>query len=616
MHISRRVFAFILFFLVMMLCSIAYAEKSAIVTVYPQPEGIEASEHYSVTVNDLESFCYMTRRNGRIKDDPQTASFTSFAFEGDPVTVKVSVLDDYAIEDVIIRPTDLGIKATVEDNEIIFDMEEPAYISVEINGDTTHKCFIFADPPEEDVPDPDDETVWYFGPGVYDIGHVGVPEGKNTLYIAGGAYVKGCITDRFSKRGEFKIIGRGIFSGENFPNEDLGHLIQIKYASRFTIDGPILLDSNSFHLNIFGTKATAESPNIVHHLKEISWVPYTDGFHIDKYIDVSDVFIYNYDDALDISQYSVGGTIKNCVIWNNNYGSALLLGWVGVGKTGNVTVENIDVIHFNEQDTEAPNTAVIMANHGERGTISNVYVHDLHVEKFDGKVHRLFSIQLNKSAWSASDSEMGSISNLHFSDIRVDDSVSSNMIHGYDAEHIVSDVLFENLVIEGQTMESLRDIRVLRNEYTKSIQMIRSFVKNGSFEQNGDFWIFDGNAKSVDLYLAENEKNNVWNGHCVGIHETKHGEKARTYQILEDVPDGTYTMSAYVKNGETPLDEAYMYALSDDTEYTCTLSLNEDFTKVVLEDIKIKNGTCEIGFVSASDEQAIFFFDQVSVVQK
>ena len=614
MRISKKPFAFMMLCL-LLLCGIACAEESAAVTVYPQPEGIEASEHYAVTVNGLDSFCYITRRSSRIAGDPQTASFTSFAFEGGAITVKVSVLDGTAIEDVVVRPTDLGIQPTVKGSEITFTIDEPAYISVEINGDTTHKCFIFADPPEEEVPDPDDETVWYFAPGVYDIGHVGVPEGKNTMYIAGGAYVKGCITDRFSKRGEFKIIGRGIFSGEDFPNEDLGHLIQVKYASRFTIDGPILLDSNSFHLNIFGTKATAESPNIVHHLKEISWVPYTDGFHIDKYIDVADVFIYNYDDALDISQYSLGGTIKNCVIWNNNYGSALLLGWVGVRETGNVTVENIDVIHFNENDTEAANTAVIMANHGERGIISNVYVHDLHVENFDGKVHRLFSIQLNKSAWSAADSDMGSISNLHFSDIRVDDSLSSNLVQGFDAEHTVSDVLFENLVVEGETIGSIREIKVLRNEYTKSVKVIHSFVRNGSFEQGSDGWVFSGNAKSIDLYQTGNQENNVWNGHCVGLHETENGEQARTYQILEDLSDGTYTMTAYVKTGGS-LSEAQMYALSDGTEYTCTLSPSDAFAKVTLEGIEIKNGTCEIGFVSNSAGQATLSFDQVTVVKK
>lgn len=587
----------------------AVAQESR-VTIYPGPEGIEASPYYSIEVNGEESFAYLTRRSNRVAHDPQTATFTSFSFEGGAVEVKITVQDDRVIDDVVVRPLDEGITAAVEENVISFTLDEPAYLSVEINGDTTHKCFIFADEPEENVPSPDDESVWYFGPGVHDIGATDIPDGVNTIYIAGGAYVKGKITSKFSKRGELHILGRGIFSGEDNSHSDLDHLIQVNYASRFVIDGPILLDSNSFHLDILGTKATADSPNVIHNLKEIAWVANTDGFHVDKYIDVDNVFIYNYDDALDISQYSVGGTVRNCVIWNNDYGGALLLGWVGVKETGNVTVQNIDVTHFNEADAGAANTAVIMANHGEKGHITNIYVDDLRVECFDNAVHRLFSIRVDKSAWSSQGTPYGAISNIHLSNIRVDDEMTSNVIQGKNDEHMVEGVLLENISINGVQANGLSDLKLLRNEYAQNIRYANSHVYNGSFEQGGEGWQFTEHAGAINLYDETLGKEKAYNGHCIARLEVQNAGEEKAWQQLTDLPDGKYRMTAHVKTSGA-YDGACLYAESGTERFTCEISPSEAYTYLKFDGIQVTGGMCEIGVVLNASAPAQLVFDQV-----
>ena len=596
--------------LIALACCVPAVAEEATVTVYPGPEGIEASPYYSVEVNGEASFAYVTRRSSRMAYDPQTATFTSFVFEGCPVEVKITVLDNRSIDTVVVRPLDEGITAAVEGNVISFMLADPAYLSVEINGDTTHKCFIFADEPEKNVPSPDDENVWYFGPGVHDIGATDIPDDKNIIYIAGGAYVKGKITSKFSKRGELQILGRGIFSGENNAHSDLDHLIQVNYASRFVIDGPILLDSNSFHLDILGTKATADNPNVIHNLKEIAWVANTDGFHVDKYIDVDNVFIYNYDDALDISQYSVGGTVRNCVIWNNDYGGALLLGWGGVKETGNVTVQNIDVIHFNEADAGAANTAVIMANHGEKGLISNIYVDDLRVECFDNAVHRLFSIRVDKSPWSSQGTPYGAISNIHLTNIRVDDELTSNVIQGKNDEHMVEGVLLENISINGVNASGLPDLNLLRNEYATSIRYTNSYVQNGSFEKGSAGWNLTENAEVVNLYEETLNKEKAFNGHCVAQLGILNAGEENIWQQITDLPDGQYRMTVQVKTSGL-YDSAYLYAESGAECYTYEIMPSDAYTYIKFDGIQVTGGTCEIGAVLKASAPAQLVFDQV-----
>ena len=587
----------------------AHAQETQ-VTVYPGPEGIEESPYYSVEVNGESSFAYVTRRETRYPGDPQTATFTSFSFEGGAAHVKITVLGDRTINDVVVRPLDEGITATVEGNVISFTLAEPAYLSVEINGDTTHKCFIFADEPEQNVPSPDDENVWYFGPGVYDIGETDIPEGKNIMYLAGGAYVKGKITSDFIDRGEFQILGRGIFSGENNEHADGNHLIRVWYATRFVIDGPILLDTNSFHLSIKRTQATVDNPNVFHNLKEVAWLPNSDGFHVEQYFDVRNLFIYNYDDAMDISQISLGGTVRDCVVWNNNYGSALLLGWVGKEATGNVTVHNVDAIHFNEADASAANTAVIMANHGEMGHISNVYVDDLHVESFDNVVQRLFSIRINKSYWSDMTTPFGQISNIHISNVRVDDEMTSNVILGKDDEHAVSGVLLENITVNGVPVKGLSDLKILRNEFAKNLRYTNSYVRNGSFEQGAANWQFTENAGPVNLYMETGNAEKAYNGHYVAQLKVQQSGEEKAWQQLTDLPEGKYRLTVRVKTSGT-YDTAYVYAQTGGEQYTYEIVPGEAYAYIKFDGIQVKDGACEIGFVLNASEPAQIMVDQV-----
>ena len=590
-------------------CCSANAEEASVI-VYPQPEGIDGSEHYAIQVNEVPSFAYITRRCDRVNKDPQTATFTCFSFEGGPVTVAVTVLDEREIENVIVRPIDLAIETKIEGKTVFLTLNDPAYISVEINGDTTHKCFVFADSPETDVPDPGADNVWYFSPGVHDIGHTNIPEGKDTIYIAGGAYVKGQIYSDYSDRGTLRILGRGIISGENNEHKDLSYFIKVVNAQQVTVDGPILIDANSYNLVLLGTNTVTNYPNVIHNLKEISWVSYTDGLHVDGYIDIDNLFIYNHDDAIDAGQRPIGGTIKNCIIWNNDYGSALLLSWTGKNDTGNVTIENIDVIHFDESDIEAANTAVIMANHGESGNISNIYVNDLHVESFDDIVHRLFSIRVNKSVWASTETPYGSISNIHIANVRIDDTLGSNITLGQSVEHMVNDVLLENITVNGTLISSLSEANVLRNEFSKNIRYVNSYIQNGSFEQGAENWDYTQNVHIINLYETTQDTEHAKNGHYIARLMPNGNSTESVSQRLTEIPAGRYKLTAYVKTAGMYLD-AYAYVCAGGEEYKYEIAGTNEYMRITVKDILVENSEITIGFTVRGNDGGLLDVDQI-----
>jgi hypothetical protein len=162
-------------------------------------------------------------------------------------------------------------------------------------------------------------------------------------------------------------------SGENIPHQDLNALIRFANARvPISIDGITLVDSFSFHIDIFGSLADPERQHQLHNIKMISWAYNTDGYHVSGFLEASKLFIFISDDALDTGQFTLGVRIEDCVIWNRRSGSALLISWVSRQNTGNAVVKNIDVIHFEQNNADWENCAVIMALHGEAGRINNI----------------------------------------------------------------------------------------------------------------------------------------------------------------------------------------------------------------------------------------------------
>jgi len=171
-----------------------------------------------------------------------------------------------------------------------------------------------------------------------------------------------------------------------------------------------------------------------------------------------------------------------------------------------------------------------------------------------------------------------------------------------------------------------------------------NFVKNGSFEADRRSipshvkpvqehllgWktvVIEGNEISLDSTLSpilnyfnsENDRKVVTGEKSLQISD-KVNFKRNVSQTITSSPfvkleDGTYTLTAYVKNsnGFSTLE---MYALSKDirVKYNIGIDYNE-WRKIEIRNIQVKAGKVEIGFLAAAAANSFCYIDDVTLVK-
>ena len=162
--------------------------------IYPAPAEAVGNSDFTVRVRLLngewqELFCYNVKVD---MHDVRNASMVYFDCSG-PVEIEV-IKNVGEVEEAVIRPLSSGLECTYSGNRVTFMLDRPRKLSLEVNGDRFHNLHIFANPLEENVPDPADPEVIFFGPGMHILEEpqLRIPSGK-TVYIAGGAVVVGAL---------------------------------------------------------------------------------------------------------------------------------------------------------------------------------------------------------------------------------------------------------------------------------------------------------------------------------------------------------------------------------------------------------------------------------------
>ncbi len=176
------------------------------VTTYPAPPGEAITGDYAVTVNGRPVDVYAAQSQYFEGD----YYFASFDFSG---KVAIRVTSTQSLEKVQVQPARFGVR--LERNgphEITLAAEAPFRISVERDG-RVKPLLLFGNATETGAPKPGDPNVVYFPPGIHRPGKISLTDNQ-TLYLAGGAVVKGCVV---AKGRNITIRGRGILAGEESP---------------------------------------------------------------------------------------------------------------------------------------------------------------------------------------------------------------------------------------------------------------------------------------------------------------------------------------------------------------------------------------------------------------
>ncbi len=413
---------------------------------YEYPHICPASKDYKVMINGEELFVYYT----------SAGSFVAFESKEE---VEVEIWTKTPVEDANIAPNRLDIEPEFKEHAITFTMPAPEKIMVEIEG--MEQLFIYANDIEENKPDPEDENIHYFKGGqIYEVGEL-VLNDNETVYIEGGAVVRGNIRSTSAKN--VKISGCGVL--------DHGYYRGIRPRPRFvlfedcqnvTIEDVIMIEPESWMITLY----ISDGVNI-NNIKQLGAGHGSDGVDIvgTNNVHVHNSMLRNGDDCIVIKSFKRAQYAENvlnewtgvnnvlvtdCAVQSNGGGQAFEIGHeLTRGPIQNIKYQNCDVMGVHGQG------GVFGIHNSDHAHIENVMYENIRVDHFYNK---LVDLRIVKSRWSH-DEERGSAENIYFKDIDVKVSIynpgySISLIGGYDQNHRIKNVTFDNFRLDGKKITS------------------------------------------------------------------------------------------------------------------------------------------------------------------
>ena len=431
-----------------------FSKNDPIVTIYPAPPNEILSEDYILEVNGKPVDIYLAKI-AEVENRPDWTlnpedvggpySFSYFDFSGE-VTIKITSLKK-PLDRLVIRPLSTGIEPKVEGNSFTFTINRPCKLSIEPDG-RIEPLLIFANAPEVNPPKQDDSNVIYFGPGIHKPEKIKLLSGQ-TLYIAGGAIVKGGVD---VSGDNIKIMGRGILCGNDWPwRKGPGSMIRMSEAKNVRVEGIILRGSWGWTIPIYNS----DSVSITNVKLVCSRNPNDDGINPcnSQRVYIRDCFIRTDDDCIAMKGIKFGSTndnveyitVENCLLWADR-ARIFLLGHESRAKyMRHIVLRNLDILHFN--------MTPFLFEPGEEMSIEDVTVENVtayadYPEQTGDRAFDLIRLRPVVNQYMKTQVP-GKINNVRFKNIALTGVEKERWypiwIKGADAEHMVSDVTFENI---------------------------------------------------------------------------------------------------------------------------------------------------------------------------
>jgi hypothetical protein len=373
---------------------------AAQVISYDFPDGIPISSAYSASIAGSVVPTLQTKRG----------AFLSFGMTG-PVEVKVKL--GKTPKSVVARPLSAGIKAVIEGDTFRFQLPRPMNLSVEVDGNLDDPLFVFANP-KLDPPNRSDPKVRYFEAGkVHDTGEILLGDGE-TLYLEGGAVVRGEVRARNARN--VAVRGAGILDAGTRMRKI--NMLVLRECRDAVIENIILLDPLGWTMHL------SASENVrVSNTRVIGWRANSDGLDIEhsSKIRVDGCFWRTNDDCIAIKAIyppgvqgvpfeeminpeTLGGhdvprieggvmediDIRDCVLWNDAGGQGFEIGFeLRVDTIRGVTFRDSDIIRV-------IGGGAFTIHNGDRARIENLLIENIRVEETD----RLVDFHVGLSIYS------------------------------------------------------------------------------------------------------------------------------------------------------------------------------------------------------------------------
>jgi hypothetical protein len=426
---------------------------------YRWPAHLPASAHYRLSIKGKPTLVHTCR----------AADFAIFSFEGS-VELELTVIG--AVDGAQIHPLSRHLAAEIAGDTLRFSLDRPGHLMIEIPG--FPELFLYANPPERDVPSPDDPNVLFFKAGqVYDVGRLTIEEDNQTVYIEGGAVLKGCF-NAFKAR-NVTLRGRGIMDASFYPHHAYRMLV-FEGCQNVELEGIVTVGTPSWN-TVFGACDGVHVDNY----KTLGWVMCSDGIDI---VGSRDVLIENCclrsnDDCVAVKSvaHSNGDgspprldwrgevqnvEVRNCVLYNDVCGNALEIGFeTQTDSIRDIRFRDLDILYSHGHG------GVFTIHNGDRAVIEEVLYENIRVQHYFDK---LVDLRIMHSRYSQDESR-GHIRNVRFRDIDcvANEHNSCTLIGGSGPNHRVEAVVFEDFRIGGRTVESLGELEAFVN-YAEGIE--------------------------------------------------------------------------------------------------------------------------------------------------
>jgi Endopolygalacturonase len=473
---------------------------SAEIRTYDFPSEIKASGAYSLKIDGQPVL---------VIDNPIPASYAAFELLKGPVTVEIECMQD--VKWVDVRPLTANIKPQIKDGKISFVIPAPGFFSVEINGKLTHPLFIFADP-KEVKPAKNDPNVIYFEAGKIHKAGIISPKSNQHVFIEGGAVVFGAIAAKGVEN--VKVSGHGIldgsFNNKNAPKQTTNMLsleagytlernsqrfVEFYDSKNITIEGLILNNNTTWQV----VPINCENVTIKG-LKLVSDNASDDGIDVvrSRKVRISDCFIRVKDDCIAVKahlDYPVDVIVddvivEKCVFWNAAWGNGIEIGFeLLCSEVKNIIFRDIDIIHVESG-------AVLSIHNSEKAIVKDILFENIRVEDAAQKFVDLAIFRSRYCTDGSRDNDYvtknylhgawdgvlkvpvadrayhaqfrGKIENIRFNNIYIQGRMPFSLLVGYDDDHAIKDVIFSNIFVNGQKINSIDQLK-LYQEYSSGV---------------------------------------------------------------------------------------------------------------------------------------------------
>jgi len=464
-----------------------------------QAHGIPVSPDFQVWVNNNEVF------TGQAGSRLWSYSFCAFDFD-EPVNVRVKA--KRAIKWLDILPSILKTEHDIiDDYTFEFKLEKPEDLTLFLNNDKNNVLHILTNSPEQERPNPDDKDVLYYKGGeTYEIGVLDLKDNQ-TLYLESGAKLKGMV--RFIDAKNVKIMGRGMLDGgENKASchgrdcDEPWRMIYMDNSENIKIEGITIFNSLKWTIHPYSCKKLH-----IDNINILNWDFGSDGIDVcaSQQVKITNSFLRTNDDCVVLKSLSLSPDayypnprIKNpnvedilvegCTAWNMPYGNPFEIGFeLRCEKVKDVIFRDCDVIMQDDRG------AVFTIHNSDNAVVENVLYEDIRVENADLCTNsKLFDLAILYSVWSYDRftdkdsiakyryndswdnllpvlpgkekfhaSHRGQIRNIKFKNIQIlDGGLPYSVIQGFDKDHLVEDITFENITVQGKKLNNAEQLKL------------------------------------------------------------------------------------------------------------------------------------------------------------